>query len=212
MIKFVFFGIVIGVCLTAVARQGSAEPLTFSFDDPKGVNAVSLKLDSLLEPIVGFATGVSGTLTFDPESPSAMTGTVSIATESITMANKTMTEVLHSDEWLDVKKHPSVTYRITEVARAKRVTDTLYELTTRGTFALHGVSHDKEIPMTVSYQKERLPDRNHKGKGDLLIVRATFRVDRTKYGIKPAMGNDIVAKDIEIDVAVTGMAPAADTD
>ena len=48
-----------------------AAPLTFDFKDPKSVNNVVFKTDAPLESINGTATGVSGTVTFDPADPAA---------------------------------------------------------------------------------------------------------------------------------------------
>ena len=44
-------------CLNGVAL---AEPQTFDFKDPKGVNNAVFKLDAPLEAINGNATGISG--------------------------------------------------------------------------------------------------------------------------------------------------------
>jgi polyisoprenoid-binding protein YceI len=47
---------------------------------------------------VGLATGVTGTVTFDPEKPEATSGALSVAAASIQMAHPVMTKVLHSAE------------------------------------------------------------------------------------------------------------------
>ena len=54
----------IGVTGTALAA-----PQTFDFKDPKGINNAGFKLDAPLEAINGNASGVSGTVTFDPANP-----------------------------------------------------------------------------------------------------------------------------------------------
>ena len=46
-----------------------AVPHTFDFKDPKGVNNVVFKTDAPLESINGTATGISGSVTFDPDNP-----------------------------------------------------------------------------------------------------------------------------------------------
>ena len=56
--------------LTLAGTLASA-PQTFDFKDPKGVNAIQFHLDSVLEPISGTASGISGTVTFDPANPAA---------------------------------------------------------------------------------------------------------------------------------------------
>ena len=52
--------------ILTIAATASAASDEFDFKDPKGVNAIYFVLDSELEPIMGMATGISGTVTFDP--------------------------------------------------------------------------------------------------------------------------------------------------
>lgn len=55
----------------ASALVASAAPRSFDFKDPKGVNNVQFNLDAPLESITGTATGISGTVMFDPAPPPA---------------------------------------------------------------------------------------------------------------------------------------------
>ena len=80
--------------LTGVAL---ANPVTFDFKDPKGVNAIAFHLDSLLEPISGTANGITGSVSFDPSNPAATSGTIVVATPSLTVTNSTMRDHLLSD-------------------------------------------------------------------------------------------------------------------
>ena len=59
-----------------LAAAVSAAPVKFDFKDPKGVNNVVFKTDALLESINGTASGISGTVMFDPENPSATAGKI----------------------------------------------------------------------------------------------------------------------------------------
>src|SRR5579872_2597305 len=82
-----------------------AAPETFDFKDPKGVNNVVFKTDAPLESINGTATGVSGTVTFDPENPAATQGTIVVGAASLHVPNPKMQGHLQSDKWLDVAKY-----------------------------------------------------------------------------------------------------------
>ena len=53
-----------------------AAPETFDFKDPKGVNNIIFKTDAPLESINGTATGVSGSVDFDPANPGALKGQI----------------------------------------------------------------------------------------------------------------------------------------
>ena len=71
------------LALVAMAGVVSAAPLTFDFKDPKGINNAGFKLDAPLESINGSASGVYGTVTFDPENPGATKGKITMATASL---------------------------------------------------------------------------------------------------------------------------------
>jgi polyisoprenoid-binding protein YceI len=59
------------IALTCLATAVHAAPETFDFKDPKGVNNAVFKLTAPLETIEGSASGISGTVSFDPENPAA---------------------------------------------------------------------------------------------------------------------------------------------
>ncbi|MFZ4683477.1 MAG: YceI family protein, partial [Terrimicrobiaceae bacterium] len=94
--------------LTAV----HAEPLTFDFKDPKGVNNVVFKLDAPLESINGTASGVSGTVTIDPANPGEAKGKIVVATDSLTVPNPVMKEHLVGEKWLNAKANPEISFEI----------------------------------------------------------------------------------------------------
>ena len=55
------FRLVFGLLLALmVVQRGEAETMLFDYKDPKEISAVILTLDSKLEPIVGYAKGISG--------------------------------------------------------------------------------------------------------------------------------------------------------
>src|SRR5687768_6380869 len=91
--------------LTASAIAAYAAPRAFDFKDPKGVNNVQFHLDAPLESITGTATGISGTVFFDPEKPSATRGRIVLEAKSLSVGNPLMGEHLLGEQWLDAPKH-----------------------------------------------------------------------------------------------------------
>jgi hypothetical protein len=45
--------------------------------------------------------------------------------------------------------------------------------------------------------------------GDLLVLRSSFTINRSVYGIKPGQNMDKVAEEIELRLAIAGAAPDA---
>src|SRR3979409_2405778 len=96
---------------SSIALSWSA-PLDFDFKDPKGVNNVVFKTDAPLESINGTATGVSGTVTFDPADPGSVKGKIVVDAKSLRVPNAMMHGHLQKEEWLDVSNHPDITFEV----------------------------------------------------------------------------------------------------
>ncbi len=200
--------------LTASLLLGSgslvAAPISFDFKDPKGVNAVQFSLDSLLEPIAGTASGVSGTVHYDPTDPTATTGKVVVATESLVLPNSTMQSHLLGDGWLDAKKHPEIAFEIEKLTDVQAVGATV-KANAVGKFTLKGVTKDITVPVSIAHLPGAFGKRNGKPEqgGDLLVVRGEFTIERADYGIKPGQNEDKVSPQVKLNLALVGGAPKA---
>lgn len=181
-----------------------AAPEMFDFKDPKGVNAITFKLDAPLEAINGSANGITGTVTFDPQNPGATTGKIVVASSTMTVPNQMQTTHLRSAMWLDVTKNPEIIFAAKEFKNVK--TDgnkTTADVT--GTFSLHGVTNEMTIPVELSYMPDKLGDRlGGNQKGDLLVLHSNFTINRTDFKIMPGQMEDKVADKISLTVGIVG--------
>ena len=184
-----------------------AAPTTFDFKDPKGVNTIAFILDSTLEPIMGVASGITGTMAFDPGNPTATTGKFSVPTKSLHTENKGMKDTLHGPDWLDAEKNKSIDFAIKKVTDAKNSADT-HEMTVVGDLTIKGVTKEVTVPVKVTHLPGKMSERGGKAKGDLLVVRSNFVIKRADFNIKPDMDGKVVATDIELRVSIAGFAPA----
>src|ERR1041385_2384069 len=105
--------------LASLAAAASAAPIAFDFKDPKGVNNVVFKTDAPLESINGTASGISGTVTFDPENPAATAGKIVVAANTMHVGNPTMKEHLQGEMWMNVAKFPEITYELLSLKNVK---------------------------------------------------------------------------------------------
>jgi polyisoprenoid-binding protein YceI len=193
----------------ALAASVTAAPASFDFKDPKGVNAVQFHLDSLLEPISGTASGVTGNVSFDPAAPSTTTGKIVVAASSLKVSNGTMTEHLLSEGWIDAAGHPEITFELVKLDNVK-TSGTTTTADAAGKFTLKGVTKDVTVPVKLTYLADALEKRTKPGnKGDLLVVRGEFTLLRGDYGIKPGQNEDKVANEIKLTLAIVGSAPKA---
>jgi len=184
-----------------------AEPLTFDFKDPKGVNNVVFKLDAPLESINGTASGVTGTITLDPANPGTATGKIVVATESLTVSNPLMREHLLGEKWLNAKVNPEIIFEIKKISDVEKK-DTKGEAKVSGTFTLNGVSKDITVEARVTYLPGKLGDRSGgKMQGDLLVIRSEFEIKRSDYNIQPGQNLDKVSDEITLSLSIAGAAP-----
>ena len=186
-----------------------AEVKTYDFEDPKGINNVSFLLDAPLESISGNAKGVSGSVTFDSANPEAVSGTITIETASLTSTNNKLQEHMLGKGWLDASSHPKITFVAKSVSEVEGLKEG-FKAQLTGDFTLKGITKELTVPVTFTYLPDMLGKRSNGAiEGDLLVLRSTFTINRSDYGIKPGQNLDKVAEEIELRLAIAGAAPDA---
>lgn len=191
-------------CLAAAGA--SAAPETFDFKDPKGVNNAVFRLDAPLEAVNGIASGIAGTVTFDPENPGATTGRITVTSSSLRVANSMQQGHMQGPQWLDVAKYPEISFEAKSLANVKTDGDkTTADVT--GTFTLKGVSKDITAPITLTYLKDKLAQRFPGHNGDLLVIRSNFIIKRSDFNIMPGQMEDKVSDEINLTLSIAGSSP-----
>lgn len=193
-----------------LASVVSAAPTSFDFKDPKGVNAIQFSLDSVLEPISGTASGITGSVSYDPANPAATSGKIVAATKSLVLPNSMMTEHLLGNNWLDATANPEISFELTKldgINTAGNVTSA----TAHGKFTLKGVTKEIKVPVKLTHLADAFGKRINKPevKGDLLVIRGEFTIVRGDFGIQPGKNEDKVNTEIKISLAIVGSAPKA---
>ncbi len=184
-----------------------AAPLSFDFKDPKGVNNVLFNLDAPLEAISGTGTGIAGTVSFDPANPAATTGRITLATSSLTVGNPMMKDHLQGKMWLDVATHPEISFEATALSNVKTVGDKT-TATVTGKLTIKGVTKELSAPVSLTYLPGKLGARMGKAdlKGDLLVLRTQFSVNRSEFGIMPGKNTEKVSETIDLTLNLAGAA------
>ena len=191
--------------LAGLASFTWAAPIEFDFKDPKGVNNVVFKTDAPLESINGTATGISGKVLFDPENPAAVKGRIIVTASSLHVANPTMKQHLHGDGWLDVTKYPEMTFEVTGAKNVKTDGNTSAADIT-GKLTVKGTTREITVPVKLTYLKDKLKARSGK-EGDLLVLRTSFVIKRSDYGINAAKFEEKVSDEIDLSLSLAGSAP-----
>ena len=191
---------------TSLALTATAGPQSFDFKDPKGVNNAVFKLDAPLEAISGNATGISGTVTFDPAAPATTRGKIVIATPSLHVGNPMQQEHMLGAKWLDAAKHPEISFEAKGLKDVKTDGDSTTAQVT-GTFTLKGISKEITVPVKLTYLKDKLGQRVQGQQGDLLVIRSSFSIKRSDFNIMPGQHEDKVSDTIELTLSIAGAAP-----
>ena len=191
----------------ALGSAALAAPQTFDFKDPKGVNNAVFLLDAPLESINGTANGVSGTVTFEAANPAGLQGRIVVEAASLHVPNPMMKEHMHGRDWLDVTNHKEITFEAIQVGKVTKTgDDTTADVT--GKFTLKGVTREITVPVRLTYLKDKLGARtNGRMQGDLLVIRSTFNIKRSDFGINPGAPADKVSDVIQLTLSLAGAAP-----
>lgn len=195
--------LIAGLGLASLAAH--AAPQSFDFKDPKGVNNVQFKLDAPLESITGTATGISGAIEFDAAQPQNTRGRIVLAAASLTVGNPVMAEHLRSDQWLDVAKHPAIIFEATGARNVRpQGAQVLADVT--GRLTVKGITREVTVPVSFTHLADKAGARvnDPKVKGDLLVLRSTFEINRSDFDIKPGQMTDKVAETITLSLSIAG--------
>jgi len=183
----------------------SADSIKFDFRDPKKVNNVVFLMDAPLESINGTATGVSGTVSFDPAKPAATTGKIVLATSSLHVDNPLMKKHMLDEGWMHVSKFPTIEFVAVKMTNVKTSGSTIIA-TIAGKLTVKGVTKKVSVPVRLTYLKGMLIKRN-RVPGDLLVLRCDFTIKRSDFGINAGNNEEKVSDEIELKLRVAGAAP-----
>ena len=194
------------LALVTTTGVALAAPQTFDFKDPKGINNAGFKLDAPLESINGSASGIYGTVTFDPANPGATQGKITVSTSSLIVPNPMQRQHMLGDKWLDASKFPTIIFESKEFKNVRTAGDTT-TADVAGAFTLKGVSREITVPVKLTYMKDKLGQRVPNQKGDLLVIRSNFTIKRSDFNINPGQFEDKVSDNIELTLSIAGASP-----
>lgn len=196
------------LALLAFGPSLPAEPISFDFADPKGVNTINFNLDAPLESINGNAKGVTGRVQFDPNAPENTNGTIELDNRSLHVANPQMKEHLHGDRWMDVANYPDIRFTVAQLNQVK-TTGNITTAEVVGELTVKGVTRQISTDATLTYLPGKLKARMGPNgpDGDLLVIRTKFSISRSNFGIAAGENLEKVSDDIEISLSIAGQAP-----
>ncbi|HEV2491140.1 MAG TPA: YceI family protein [Candidatus Acidoferrales bacterium] len=136
----------------------------------------------------GMFQDFTGSLTYDPADPSACVIDVTVQSASLDTRNSTRDGVLRSDDFFDVAKYPTLSFRSVSIASTGADS-----LNVTGDLTIHGVTKRVTVPVRV------IGARVMPGIGDFAGFETSFTIDRRDFGV---LGTRWSGNKIAIDPAV----------
>lgn len=172
----------------ADARQPEPEPKTYKVS--KSYTTLSFTATKwMVFKEEGLFQNFSGTISYDPQNPASNAIDLSVESSSLDTRNKGRDDVLRSDDFFDVKKYPTLSFRSSGVAPADG-----NDLSVTGDLTIHGVTKRITVPVHI------IGARVMPGIGDFAGFETTFTVDRRDYGV---LGTRWSGNSMAIDPIVT---------
>ena len=107
-----------------------------------------------------------------------------MASASLHVGNSMQQQHLLSDKWMGAAKFPEIVFEAKELKNVKTNGDATTADAT-GAFTLKGIAKEITVPVKFTYLKDKLGQRVPNQKGDLLVIRSTFSIKRSDFGIMP---------------------------
>lgn len=164
--------LVISSALAVTTLASAAMPTQWELDDSH--TRVGFEVEHLgFSTTMGRFDKVDGTLNYNMKAPEATQMSFVIDTNSINTAWEARDEHLRKDDFFNVAKYPTMTFKSTQVDFINPI-----QAKVTGDFTLLG----KTMPLTLDVTLKKLAD-SPMTKEPVIGFRATGNIDRTAYGM-----------------------------
>jgi polyisoprenoid-binding protein YceI len=143
----------------------------------------------------GIFRDLEGVIRMDPGEPERASVEIRVRAASLDTRNATRDRVVRSDDFLDVKRHPWITFRST---RLERDENGGFEVT--GDLTIRGVTRNLTAPVQFTGVHR---DRNV---GELAAFESEFTVNRRDFGVLGSRwsgGQAILGDEVAVRLAIT---------
>lgn len=175
---------------------------TFSADSKDGRNQASFTSDAPFEKIVGVSSGLDATVMINKDDiTKSPKGMVKVPIANIKTGIDMRDGHLRSKDWLNAEEYPYAEFHLKEIknpSSKKLVDGQKVKATLVGTFSVHGVSKEIEVPAELTYFEESERTKA-KMPGNLLVANADFSIKLSDYGVEvPSMVVGKVSEKVKI--------------
>ena len=193
-------GAALAAAATPPAAPAAAATSGHLYTIDRAHSLVGFKIRHLVTQVQGRFKDFAGTVAYDPKRPEASSVDVIVQAASIDTGTERRDEDLRSENFFDVAKLPTLTFKSTAVSKGAG-----NALNVTGDFTMHGVTKRITVPVQV------LGTMPFHG-GEKAGFSTTFSVDRKDYGITwnraVDQGGMLLGDDVQIEIQLeTGWEP-----
>lgn len=142
-------------------------------------------------PTIGIFEDVEGTFTYDMDTQQLSNVTVTIAAKSVNTFLPARDKHVKNADFLDVRKHPEITFVATSSKPTSATTGTV-----TGDLTILGETH----PITLDVTLNRAADYPFGHKNFVLGLSLTGEIQRSLYGMDYAVAGNIVGDTVKIRI------------
>ena len=192
-----------GLLILAAASLAAAEPVTMVFD--RAHSEIGFNIRHYFNKTHGRFRDFSGTIVFDPGQLAASTVEVSIVDSTIDTANERRDSDLRGENFFEVAKYPTITFKSTRVIPGKDVN----HFQVVGDFDMHGVT--KPVTLDVEMLGFGPIAIGGRSLGTQAGFLATTTIKRLDWGITwnktLDQGGFMLGDDVDIVLNMAAMTP-----
>jgi len=137
---------------------------------------------------------IAGTFSFDPEKPEKASTDVTIQAASIDTGNEDRDKHLRNEDFFDVEKHPTLSFKSTAW---KQTGEKTFDVT--GDFTLRGVTKPVTVPVTLLGM-----GKGFKGE-EIAGFSSDFKIKRNDFGMDKLVGDSMIGDEVTISVSFEGV-------
>ena len=193
----------VALLVLAGASLAAAEPVTMVFD--RAHSEMGFNIRHIFNKTHGRFKDFSGTIVFDPAKLTSSTVEVSIVDSTIDTGNERRDNDLRSENFFEVAKYPTITFKSTKVIPGKDAN----HFQVAGDFNMHGVT--KPVTLDVEMLGFGPVAVNGHPMGTQAGFLATTTIKRQDWGIvwnrTLDQGGVMLGDDVDIVLSVAAMTP-----
>lgn len=142
-------------------------------------------------PATGGFKKFSGEIYFDPNQLADSKAKIVIDMNSVTTTYSDFTSTLLTSDWFNVKVFPQAIFEATHFAK---MSDNKYSA--EGVLTIR----DKKIPVTLTFEAEKLSDKKGRVKGSATLKRTVFGIGQGEWA-----DTDAVKDDVQVNFTITAV-------